>query len=564
MEFHPKWWQKTVVYQIYPRSFKDSTSNGVGDLQGIISKLDYIDELGVETIWFSPFFPSPQGDHGYDIQDYRDIDPEYGTMDDFDELLQQLHSREMKIVLDMVLNHTSSEHSWFRESASSKDNPKRDWYIWRDGKRPNGKKPPNNWKSMTGGPAWKYYENTDQWVYFHFLPFQPDLNYRNPEVKEEMLDTCRFWLDKGVDGFRLDIFHTLYEREDLKDNPFTFQLFPSDDEESSFFQNHLYDAHLPETMEFSKDLRSLINEYENPQRFLVGEISGNMNILKHYYGPKNNGLNMVFLFQFTSTPFEAKKFANLIKQIEQNFAYPYTPTYVLGNHDRMRYITRYGNDRVKARLLATLQLTLRGVPFIYYGEEIGMENIKFKLNTSEDPIGRKFWWLPISQFKEMGFSLTRDGCRTPMQWDETPNAGFSPNKNAKPWLRIPKNYHDINVSQQKNDSNSLLNCYKALIRIRKENIALNAGMLEFINTNISETHCVGYKRVYGEQEISVYLNFSNNKEKISIPHKKFELLFSTIPTRKEIQKDEKNDIILIGYEALIIKIKNIDRKKNKY
>jgi oligo-1,6-glucosidase/alpha-glucosidase len=268
---------------------------------------------------------------------------------------------------------------------------------------------------------------------------------------------------------------------------------------------------------------------------------------------------MVFLFQFTSTAFDAEGFANVIRQIEKNFAYPYTPTYVLGNHDRMRYITRFGNDKVKARLLATLQLTLRGVPFIYYGEEIGMENVKFKLNTSEDPIGRKFWWLPISQIKQMGFSLTRDGCRTPMQWDQTPNAGFSPNNNAKPWLRIPENYNDINVFQQQKDSKSLLNCYKALIRIRKENIALHTGMLEFINTNISETHCLGYKRVYGEQEIVIYLNFSNDIQRVPVPNKEFELLFSTIPNRKKIQQEIKNNIVLIGYEALILKIKNIDR-----
>jgi len=555
-DFEAKWWQKTVVYQIYPRSFKDSTGNGIGDLQGIISKLDYLQNLGVETIWFSPFFPSPQEDHGYDVQNYKDIDPVYGTMEDFDTLLQEIHARDMKIVLDMVLNHTSSQHPWFKESSSSKVNPKRDWYIWRDGRKPKGKKPPNNWKSMTGGPAWKYYENTDQWVYFHFLPFQPDLNYRNPKVKKEMLNICRYWLDKEVDGYRLDIFHTIYEREDLHDNPFILQLLPSDESESSFFQNHVFDSHLSENIEFAKELRSLIDEYEDPERFLVGEITSNMDILKQYYGSKNDGLNMVFLFQFTSTPFDAEKFAEVIEKIERKFPYPYIPTYVLGNHDRMRYITRYGNDRVKARLLAALQLTLRGVPFIYYGEEIGMENVKFRLSSSEDPIGRKFWWLPISQLKQIGFSLTRDGCRTPMQWSDAPNAGFSPNQKVDPWLRIPNTCREFNVAKEQRNPKSLLNCYKKLLKLRKENIALQAGNLELIDTNISENNCLAYRRIYKKQRIYIYLNFSKNRIFINVPQEDYKILFSTIPNRNKLKSKISSDHIkLLGYEALIIKIK---------
>ncbi|TFF85263.1 MAG: alpha-glucosidase [Promethearchaeota archaeon] len=553
---HTKWWQKTVVYQIYPRSFKDSTGNGIGDLKGIISKIDYLERLGVETIWFSPFFPSPQQDHGYDVQDYRNIDPEYGTMKDFDELIKNLHTKGMKIVLDMVLNHTSSKHPWFIESASSKDNPKREWYIWRNGRGSDGKKPPNNWKSMTGGSAWKYYENTDQWVYFHFLPFQPDLNYRNPEVKKEMLDTCRFWLDKGVDGFRLDIFHTIYEREDLKNNPFTLQLFPSDDKEASFFQNHVYDVHLPETIDFAIELRNLVDEYNNPDRFLVGELSGNMDILKKYYGPENNGLNLVFLFQFTSTSFNAEMFEQVVRDIEQKFAYPYIPTYVLGNHDRMRYITRLENNELKARILATLQLTLRGVPFIYYGEEIGMENVKFKLSKSEDPIGRKFWWLPISQIKKMGISLTRDGCRTPMQWDDSPHAGFTPNENAKPWLRIPKNYKQINVVNAENNPESLLNCYKRLLDIRKKNIALQMGSLDFIEMKRENKGCLAYQRLFQKEEIKIYLNFTKKKRMIEFPYKDSVLLFSTIPNRVKLKsKNQKKNFKLNEFEGVIIKIK---------
>ncbi|MEJ2296219.1 MAG: alpha-amylase family glycosyl hydrolase, partial [Candidatus Lokiarchaeota archaeon] len=357
------WWQKTVVYQIYPRSFRDTTGNGIGDLQGIIEKLDYLENLGVETGWFSPFFKSPQKDHGYDVSDFRDIDPVYGTMNDFDILLESMHKRNMKMVLDLVLNHTSDEHPWFMESASSRDNPKRDWYIWADGKKSNGKKPPNNWKALPGGKAWKYDENTEQWYYFHFLPFQPDLNYRNPEVKEEMFDTIRFWLDKGVDGFRLDILHSIYEDPSLRDDEFSWHLFPSDKRVELLFRRHKYDLNLPETVDFAFELRSIIDEYQ-PERFLVGEAYGSIEEMSKYYGPKNDGLNLCFLFEFMDSKIEPKAYRKVITRIEKSLPYPYTPTYVYGNHDRIRYISRVDNDSKRAKLLATMQLTLRGVPFI--------------------------------------------------------------------------------------------------------------------------------------------------------------------------------------------------------
>ncbi|TFF96948.1 MAG: alpha-glucosidase [Promethearchaeota archaeon] len=548
-----KWWQKAVIYQIYPRSYKDSTGNGIGDLKGIISKLDYLEDLGIDAIWFSPFYPSPQLDHGYDIADYRSIDPVYGKMDDFELLLNEMHSRGIKMILDLVLNHSSSQHPWFVESASSKENPKRDWYIWRDGQKSNGKKPPNNWKSMTGGPAWRYYENTDQWVYFHFLPFQPDLNYRNPEVKKEMFDTTRFWLDKGVDGFRLDIFHTLYEFENLKDNPFSLKLLPSDDNFSYLFQNHLYDAHLPETIDFAIELRNLVNEYSNPERCLIGEIEGSLNTMKKYYGPNNNGLNMVFLFEFTSTNFKAEDFKSIIQKINVKFPFPYTPTWVLGNHDRIRYISRIDNNLPKARILATMQLTLRGTAFIYYGEEIGMKDVKFTLRSSKDPIGRQFWWLPISRLKQMGFSLTRDGCRTPMQWNSSPNAEFSSNENAQPWLKVAKDFEKVNVAEEKGDKKSLLYCYKQLLKIRKKNIALQEGSLNFMN-NKELSDCLAYIREHSDQQIYIYLNFSAKSVKINLPKKGMKILFSTIPKRNNIKNsDMERDFTLVGYEGILLK-----------
>jgi len=557
-EWNYKWWQKTTVYQIYPRSFKDSTGNGIGDLQGIISKLDYLEELGVETIWFSPFFDSPQQDHGYDVRDFRGIAPEYGTLKDFDQLLKEMHDRNMKMVLDFVLNHTSIDHPWFIESASSRDNPKRNWYIWRDGKKSGGKKPPNNWTTMTGGCAWLYYENTDQWVYFHFLPSMIDLNYRNPEVKEEMFNTMRFWLDKGVDGFRLDILHAIYEDEQLTNDKFSWTIIPSDKKVDTLFHKHKYDLNLPETFDFALELREVMDEYE-PERFLVGEVCGSIEEVKKYYGPNNNGLHMCFLFEFASTPFDPKKYVSLISRIEKALPFPFTPTFVYGNHDIDRYISLLKNNFQKAKILATMQLTLRGVPFIYYGEEIGMPNVRFKLKTSEDPIGRKFSWFPMPQLSRLiGFSLTRDRCRTPMQWNNEKNAGFSSHIEIEPWLKVSDTFEKINVEKEQNNPASLLNCYKRLLRVRKENIALQEGELQLIEHEKLEKHCISYTRSHKAQKIFIYLNFTKKELLIQTPIEKPELLFSTLSNRKALDTEAYNgNIKLTPLEGIIFKkIKN--------
>ena len=551
-----KWWQKTVVYQIYPRSFKDSTGNGIGDIQGIIGKLDYLDDLGIETVWFSPFFKSPQQDHGYDVSNYCEIDPNYGSMNDFDKLLKEMHDRNMKMVLDLVLNHTSIKHPWFIESASNKYNPKRDWYIWRDGKKPGGIKPPNNWKALPGGPAWRYYKNTDQWVYFHFLPFQPDLNYRNPEVKESMFNIMRFWLDKGVDGFRLDILHSIYEDPLLKNDEFCFKLFPSENSVASLFRKHKYDLNLPETFDFVMDLRKIIEEYE-PERFLVGEVFGSIDDLKKYYGPNNDGLHAVFLFEYTSKvlSFKLKKIKKVISRIERALPYPNTPTYVHGNHDKDRFISLLKNDIKKAKLLATMQLSLRGIPFIYYGEEIGMSNVRFNLKSSEDPIGRKFAKFPFPQLSRFfGFSLTRDCCRTPMQWSLEPNAGFSPNKEVKTWLEVSHNYQLINVEKEEKDPNSLLNFYKRLFKVRKEFISLQNGEFEMIDLGKLNKRCLAYRRFNNKQGIFVFLNFSKKELLIKSPKTEPELLISTLLNRETIGlKAYDGNFNLTPYEGIIFK-----------
>jgi glycosidase len=525
-----------VIYQIYPRSFMDSTGDGVGDLRGIIEKLDYIQELGVNAIWLSSFFMSPQGDHGYDVSDYYDISPEYGTMADFDELVEEVHARDMKIILDVPLNHTSVEHPWFIESASSKDNTRRDWYIWRNGRKPGGKAPPNNWNAIPGGPAWRYFENTDQWVYFHFLPFQPDLNYRNSEVKEAMFNVLRFWLDRGVDGFRLDILYAIYEDEQLSDDSFSWALLPSDKTTASLFTAHKYDLNLPETFDFALELRALVDEYR-PERLLLGEVFGSIEEIRKYYGPENNGLQLVFLFEFTSTPFKPDRYAQIIGRIEKAIPPPCMPTYVLSNHDRVRFISRLKNNQDRAKIAATMQLTLRGVPVIYYGEEIGLPNSEFELSTSKDPIGRKYSWVPGFLCKLLGITLTRDGCRTPMQWNDGPVAGFSANPDAETWLKVSDTCKYINVAGEKEDAGSILNCYRRLLKLRKENIALRAGSLELIGLGSLRSKCLAYRRIHEKQNVFVYLNFSRDVLKLENPVGRPSLLFSTVVDRVALDTD---------------------------
>ena len=543
-----------VIYQVYPRSFSDTTGDGVGDLRGAIEKLDYLQALGINAIWFSPFLKSPQGDFGYDVSDFYDIAPEYGTMDDFDELLRQMHARNIKMILDVPLNHTSNEHPWFKESASSKGNPKRDWYIWRDGKEPGGEEPPNNWQAIPGGPAWSYYENTDQWVYFHFLPFQPDLNYRNPEVKEAMFDVLRFWLDKGVDGFRLDMLHAIYEDAQLRDDSFSWAFLPSDRTTASLFTAHKYDLNLPETYNLAMELREMVDEYE-PERFLLGEVFGNIEQLRKYYGPENDGLQMVFLFEFTSTPFRPDVYADVIGRIEKALPPPYTPTYVLSNHDRKRFISRLDNNPDKAKIAAMMQLTLRGVPIIYYGEEIGMPESNFELSSSLDPIGRKYAWVPGWLTRLLGLSLTRDGCRTPMQWDVSPTSGFSSDPYTTPWLKISDTYREINVAVESDEPNSLLNCYRRLLKIRQENPALVSGSLELIDLGPPNDKCLAYRRVLEGREIFIYLNFSDQVLNLPYPPKTPNLLFSTLADRTGLETTSPEDgLYLSPLEGLILAI----------
>lgn len=522
-----KWWQKAVFYQIYPRSFADGNGDGIGDLHGMIQKLDYLQALGIEGLWLSPHYPSPQADCGYDVADYCDVAPEYGTLEDFRRFLEEAHRRGIRVILDMVFNHTSDQHPWFLESRASRDNPKRDWYIWRDGKiGPNGEKlPPNNWESSFTGSAWEYDPATDQWYYHFFLKEQPDLNWRNPEVKAAMWDAVRFWLDMGVDGFRLDAIGTIFEDPDMPDHEAGLTLLelyqlgdaaqtPEEKEAVSekwktLFAHQVDRAH--EMHPLMKELRQIVDEYDD--RVLVAEDSDIA-----YHGNGNDELHLVFNFPLMRiegplTPAHIRK-----NQAERLAALPEGawPCNTLGNHDSPRVKSAFGDgvhDDALARLSLALLLTLRGTPFLYNGEEIGMTNAVFTdIAQLRDTLALRQYAVAV----EAGFpealaaalvcAHTRDRCRTPLQWANAPNGGFSP-PGVETWLLVNPNYAEgINVAEQEDDPASMLNFYRRMLALRKQTPALIAGDY----TPLLEDHaaCFCFLRSTAEQSCLVALNFS--------------------------------------------------------
>jgi alpha-glucosidase len=508
----PPWWQTTSIYQIYPRSFADSNNDGIGDLDGIISKLDYIQDLGFETIWISPFFCSPQQDFGYDVSDYYGIAPVYGTLEDVERLIQGVHARGMRVLFDLVLNHTSIQHPWFQESRSNRDNPKRDWYIWRDPKPPSSgrrkdkqkRRPPNNWVSIPGGSGWYFDETTGQYYYASFLPFQPDLNWWVPEVKQAMFDVVRYWLDKGVDGFRLDIFHTVFKDEHFRDNPFSYQFIPKDDR-VGFFQKWKFTLNRPEVFQLAKELRAVLDTY-SPERMLIGEVFGSQETLKEFLGKKLDGLNLIFLWELLNVKAHANALRKVVRHYETQYPSPYTPVYVFGNHDCKRLISYLNEDHRVAKLLAMFQFTVRGVPVTYYGEEIGMVDGDFPAKTALDPIGRKYQHIPGFVLGKLGLYINRDGCRTPMQWDGGPAAGFC-GAGATPWLPVHENYKSVNVQVQRDDEASIFNTYKKLLRLRREMETLRTGSLRLIDRPETSDDLLVYTRESRDDIILVVINF---------------------------------------------------------
>ena len=486
------WWQHAVFYEIYPRSFADSDNNGIGDLNGITSKLDYLKKLGVDAIWITPFFPSPQVDFGYDVSDYEAIDPMYGTMADFDHLAAESKKRDVRLILDFVVNHTSDRHKWFIDSKSSRTSPHRDWYIWRDGK--SERQPPNNWTSTFGLSAWKYDPTTKQYYYNYFYPEQPDLNWRNPAVEKAMFDTTRFWYKRGASGFRLDAVDTMYEDPGLKDNPPA----PGIDKFGRPNTQEKYNKKLPEIHGALQRLRKVADEYN---AVLIGETwTTDVSQLKEYYGSNNNELQLPMDLLLNGLPFSANVYRKHIAAMDSAGGWP---VYVITNHDITRSYTRYAdgkhNDEI-AKLMAAFYLTLRGTAIMYYGEELGMENNDPETRDQvQDPVGKLSW--P----KDKG----RDGERTPMQWTSGTNAGFT---TGKPWLPVPASAGTHNVASEEKDANSILSVYRHLLQMRHTEPALIEG--DYISVNNDDSNVYAYMRRYKNEAMLVVLNFSNAKRTV--------------------------------------------------
>jgi alpha-glucosidase len=489
-----QWWQHAVFYEIYPRSFADSNNDGIGDLKGITSKMNYLRDLGVDAIWITPCFPSPQVDFGYDVSDYENIDPMYGTLADFDQMVAEGKKQKISIIFDFVVNHSSDQHPWFTDSKSSRTAAHRDWYMWHDGKAP-GNQPPNNWTSEFGGSAWKLDPKTGQYYYHFFYAEQPDLNWHNPAVKNAMFDVTRWWYDRGVSGFRLDAVDTLFEDPQLRDNP----VQPGKNAYGDPIQDRIYNTKLPEVHDVLRGLRQVADK---SGAVLIGETwTKDVSELRQYYGDHSDELQMPMDLMFTHLKFSAPIFREHVAAVDGSGGWP---VYVISNHDIVRSYDRYGdgqhNDQI-AKVMAALYLTLRGTPIMYYGEEIGMKTTPpTRKEDVKDPIGRTGW--P----KEKG----RDGERTPMQWSTDTNAGFS---TKTPWLPVPPTYKTYNVAAEEKDPDSILNLYKKLLALRHTNEALLDGSYTALNQN--DANVMSYLRSYKGKAVLVALNISSSPQKVT-------------------------------------------------
>jgi alpha-glucosidase len=485
------WWRHGVVYQVYPRSFQDSNGDGIGDLGGIRQRLPYLKDLGVDAVWISPIYPSPMADFGYDVADYCDVDPIFGSLDDFDALLQDAHRQGMKVILDFVPNHTSDRHPWFLASRSSRDNAFRDFYLWRDAAPDGG--PPNNWRSNFGGPAWSFDEPTGQWYYHAFLPQQPDLNWRNPEVRQRMFDALRFWLARGVDGFRVDVIWHLIKDDQFRDNPPDPAWRPDMAQSKSVLQ--VYSADRPELMEVVAEMRAVMAEFDTPtsSRILIGEIYLPIERLVAFYAPDDTGtlrgVQLPFNFHLISTHWEAAALAELIRRYEAAIPARGWPNWVLGNHDQPRIASRVGEAR--AALAACLLLTLRGTPTLYYGDEIGMTDVAIPAAALQDP----------AELREPGKGQGRDPQRTPMQWDAGAGAGFT---RGVPWLPLAPDHAERNVERMQRDPHSILALYRTLLALRRSERALHGGSIESV---AAIGDCLVFDRVGGDSRLRIQINF---------------------------------------------------------
>jgi oligo-1,6-glucosidase/alpha-glucosidase len=524
---HP-WWERGVVYQVYPRSFQDSDGDGVGDLAGIERRLDYLADLGIDAIWLSPIFPSPMADFGYDVADYCGIEPMFGTMEDFDRLLSAAHARGLRILLDFVPNHTSDQHPWFVESRSSRDSPKRDWYIWRDA-NPDADGllgPPNNWISDFGGSSWTWDEATQQYYLRAFLPQQPDLNWRNPQVKAAMLDVLRFWFDRGVDGFRVDVLWHIVKAQGLPDNPPNPDWRPGVNERDRVIQ--LYSTDQPEAHDISAEMRAIADQYGD--RVLIGEIFLPNDRLARWHGtPDKPQVHLPFNFALIENEWRAETLGMLIAEYEASIPQWGWPNWVIGSHDAPRIAARLGE--AQARVAMMLLLTLRGTPTLYQGDELGIGAVDIPADRVRDP----------REIRQPGIGLGRDPSRTPMAWDASENAGFS---TAEPWLPLHADWPTRNVAAQASDFASMLNLTRALLRLRRAEPALSVGnYLPVANSN----NLLAFTRHSGGSRLLVALNLGDEPVPLPEAASGGECLLSTLPVEGQPEA-------LRGNEGLIVRL----------
>jgi len=548
---HPQrlWWQTGVFYIVYTRSFKDSDGDGVGDLPGLVEKLDYLSEtLGVDALWVAAVYPSPMADFGYDVSNYTDVLPLFGNLSDFDVLIAQAHRRGLKIIVDYVPNHSSDQHPWFLESRSSRTNAKRDWYMWADPK-PDGS-PPNNWVSVFGGPAWEWDDATGQYYMHTFLKEQPDLNWRNPALKQAMFDVARFWLERGVDGFRIDCAHHVAKDPHLRDNP--PNPAPADTAYKPLgeydSQLHLHDREHPDAHVVWREFRQLLDSYSATQpRAAFGEVHVfDWPRWAAYYGGHLDGLHMPFNLGMIGVPWKVPAIRRVVDGIESALPPGAWPNYMFANFDESRIASRYG--RAEARVVAMLLLTLRGTPTLCYGEEIGMTNVPIPPEMQQDPFGLR---VP---------GLGRDPYRTPMQWNAGPNAGFAPPATPKLWLPIAADYQQVNVERQLADPGSMLNLYRRLLAYRRTTPALQWGAYRPLDDVPHD--CYVYLRRAGAQCVLVALNFSAEERRLHLPAlggdgyvPKGRIVISTHLDRQEAVSLAR--LILRGHEGLIVELAEV-------
>ena len=497
------WWQQGIVYQVYPLSFQDSDGDGRGDLNGIRRRLDYLSWLGINALWISPIYPSPMKDFGYDISDYCNIAAAFGTLTDFNRLLEEAHARGLKVILDFVPNHTSDQHPWFIDSRSSRASAKRDWYIWRDPAPGGG--PPSNWLAQFGGSAWQYDEATGQYYYHAFLKEQPDLNWRNREVRDAMYGVLRFWLERSVDGFRMDVLWHLIKDDQFRDNPVNPGYQPGESEHRRLLE--LYTTDRPEVHEVVGEMRELFESYS--ERLIIGEIYLPVERLVAYYGLERPGVHLPFNFQLIHAAWNACEIDRMIAEYDERVPEEEWPNWVLGNHDQHRIAARIG--LAQARVAAMLLLTLRGTPTLYYGDEIGMHDVPIPPDRVHDPYEKS----------QPGLGLGRDPQRSPMQWDASPAAGFT---TGDPWLPVADDFRARNVDALTRDSGSILTFYKRLIEVRHARRALNVGAYRRV---VCDAHTLAYERTHGQERLLVALNLAEEDAAVPLEGYEGRILLST-------------------------------------